>query len=625
MEAPPTLIRLPNGIEKTAKYRLDDTKDLSPDQFRRLVAHRARQLIDPNIGVVETESERRALERKIDEHFEKVFQTADFLPVSFLMVGAERAKAVCRIRTSTSLGTGFLVARNILMTNHHVLETAAEAGRSVAEFGFEADSATLRVPLNPSRFFINDEDLDFAICALEEGFVEDVAPIVLRRNPALVTRNERVSIIQHPRGRPKEVALHENDVTRVRDKVIWYHTDTEPGSSGSPVFNQAWELVALHHAGWHDNGDVKNEGIRISAIVEHILNPRRRESLNHETFEDLLGVTPDTSPYLGFFDRFGADHEGVEVEVPDHVGTREFIDVGFWNIEHFNNRVAPERVERVAEVVAHLSMDALGLTEVQEGALEQLVTAVGQRGQALDFILGDAPGSQDLAVLFDKETTTAELRDDLIERHRDRLEAKTPAGRSAFPRFPLFVQCSVADDESNTAVDFLMIVVHLKAFGDAESRARRRLASEILVEIIEEVRQRERLPVVLGGDFNERLDNDVLGSLKDSPDLLSLTLDDATGDAISFVGSRHRSLIDHVLVSSDVQLGDISGDDAAIVRFDQSTRDFASAVSDHVPVVIRIVFRDHPLSLRTPTNGEAPEALQIDIPEAADRLRLLFE
>ena len=53
--------------------------------------------------------------------------------------------------------------------------------------------------------------------------------------------------------------------------------DTEPGSSGSPVFNDQWEAIALHHWGepyletttsdGHPEPKDVNEGVRISAIV----------------------------------------------------------------------------------------------------------------------------------------------------------------------------------------------------------------------------------------------------------------------------------------------------------------------------------------------------------------------
>ena len=73
------------------------------------------------------------------------------------------------------------------------------------------------------------------------------------------------------RPRRKEIALHDNNVTYVYDRVIRYNTDTEGGSSGSPVFNDQWQLCALHHAGWKNaDGSATNEGIRISAICDYL-------------------------------------------------------------------------------------------------------------------------------------------------------------------------------------------------------------------------------------------------------------------------------------------------------------------------------------------------------------------
>jgi V8-like Glu-specific endopeptidase len=66
--------------------------------------------------------------------------------------------------------------------------------------------------------------------------------------------------------------MSDNEVKYVDDKVIQYLTDTLPGSSGSPVFNERFEIVGLHHMG----GDLvepasghiyyRNQGVRISAI-----------------------------------------------------------------------------------------------------------------------------------------------------------------------------------------------------------------------------------------------------------------------------------------------------------------------------------------------------------------------
>ena len=571
---------------------LTEDPALPESDFVDLVHRRARHL-----GVDERDDATVA-EFNIKRFYEKVHLGADFLPARFLRDGDDRARAVCRIRTlDGASGTGFLVSNtNSIMTNNHVLPTAALAAESTAEFGYESGGQKIHVALRPDTFFITNSKLDYTIVACDRDVVTGVVAIPLLRSPSTITRGERVNVIQHPRGRPKEVAIRSNDVIGVLKTVVRYRADTEPGSSGSPVFNDAWDLVALHHAGFADGGGrATNEGIRIASIVADLQARMWRGEVSRELSE-IVGRVADSSPHRGFFDLDGiVDPEATrEVEVPEFRGHADFADVMFWNIEHFNEEVGRDRVERVACVLNRFSMDVMGLMEVQRGALERLVETLRGRGCEMDFRVLDVRGRQDLAVLFDTETTKVTLRTDLNERHRDALAVRTRSGQTAFPREPLFAECTV--DDNDLSIRFIMIVLHLKAFGDAESRARRRLAATSLREIVEDIRSNLKLPIVMGGDFNETLNTDVLSALQDAPDLFALTADDARSGAVSYVGDSHRSLIDHIVTSRDVRVAPISGDDAAIVRLDRTLSDFTETISDHVPLAIRLVARGTPVA-----------------------------
>jgi len=80
----------------------------------------------------------------------------------------------------------------------------------------------------------------------------------------------KLNIIQHPQGRKKEVTVQENELNDVHANVIHYFSDTDYGSSGSPVFNNTWDLMALHHA--RHPAESANEGMRIDKIVADLRN-----------------------------------------------------------------------------------------------------------------------------------------------------------------------------------------------------------------------------------------------------------------------------------------------------------------------------------------------------------------
>jgi endonuclease G len=220
------------------------------------------------------------------EVLEKIIGTVDFVGVSYLERGVTAAHAVGRVDIgdaggrTVGYGTGSLVAPHVLLTNHHVLPDAATAATSAIEFDFEdgpdgQPKQSRRFAFAPDALFITDKDLDFALVAVDPGAAAvdgyGFNPLIEAEGKVLV--GEFVTIVQHPSGQRKQVALRENKVIDRADQMLHYETDTEPGSSGSPVFNDQWELVALHHASVPNAamaGGVINEGIRISPLMAHL-------------------------------------------------------------------------------------------------------------------------------------------------------------------------------------------------------------------------------------------------------------------------------------------------------------------------------------------------------------------
>ncbi|MCC8247634.1 trypsin-like peptidase domain-containing protein [Saccharothrix luteola] len=204
------------------------------------------------------------------------------LDIAFLQHGLDRARAVCLLRVEAGgrsyHGTGFRVGERVLLTNHHVLlPRDVPASGVVAEFGYEVDtSGVLREPLvvecDPATV-VGERPDDFAVITTSVPLPEDV-PILPLSSGARPEVDDRVAIIQHPGGLPKKIALHHNLVRYADDEVVQYWTDTKAGSSGSPVFDERWRVVALHHR-WvaspeQDGVAYRNQGRAIARVVERL-------------------------------------------------------------------------------------------------------------------------------------------------------------------------------------------------------------------------------------------------------------------------------------------------------------------------------------------------------------------
>jgi hypothetical protein len=149
----------------------------------------------------------------------------------------------------------------------------------------------------PVDLFVTDPELDYSLIAVATrdgktpGEQYGHIPLIGQTGKAVI--GEVLNVIHHPAGERKRVSIRFNRFVSQDDLWVRYESDTREGSSGAPVFNDQWEMVALHHGGisatdeegfelardgrrWtEDMGEdalayVGNEGARVSRIVRSL-------------------------------------------------------------------------------------------------------------------------------------------------------------------------------------------------------------------------------------------------------------------------------------------------------------------------------------------------------------------
>ena len=246
------------------------------------------------------------------------------MPIAFLEAGHRASNAVARMcvpqffdgtprmkgkKPSLVVGTGWLIAPDLLVTNHHVIaarlagdppaakssDIALQASGAQAWFDY-VDTMKPHAAYNIVDFEASDATLDYAVLRVAAEGNDDLPPLSTWGHLRLCTesfdlrKGIPLNIIQHPSGDVKHVAIRRNDCVEVSAGAEFqYLTDTLPGSSGSPVFNDDWEVVGLHRASRtlpekvYLKGEMiryNNIGVRIHEILRHLSEPLRREIAN---------------------------------------------------------------------------------------------------------------------------------------------------------------------------------------------------------------------------------------------------------------------------------------------------------------------------------------------------------
>lgn len=242
----------------------------------------------------------------------------DFQEVSFLSNGAKCVSGVVKILVPRyeqgekiyasgnipfiSSGTGWLISSNFLITNYHVIENRDEYNdenildedlqkqviNSKVHFFFDQEGLEGKL-VDVSELIVFDKDptKDFAVLKLS-GSPKDISFLPVSNKKVILPEPNQtvqgrvikplaVNIIQHPGGGPKRVTLRNNLVYSAEYPLLHYYTDTLGGSSGSPVFDDSWQVIGLHRAAVFKQTEFNgkklgyiNQGVQIHSILAYL-------------------------------------------------------------------------------------------------------------------------------------------------------------------------------------------------------------------------------------------------------------------------------------------------------------------------------------------------------------------
>jgi hypothetical protein len=208
---------------------------------------------------------------------ERIIYKNDLLSNAFIFGAARSARSVARIRmpqfenaqprlnpssgqAMSGYGTGWMIGPQFIITNWHVIEARApgettpaitdvreQCKNAVAEFDYDG-ADTQAQSLQVAELAHGDLRLDYAVLRLADN--PDRQPLPLRREELSVNSENPfpVNVIQHPGGGYKQFGIRNNLVAALKELDLAYFTDTAGGSSGSPVCDDLWRVIALHKA-----------------------------------------------------------------------------------------------------------------------------------------------------------------------------------------------------------------------------------------------------------------------------------------------------------------------------------------------------------------------------------------
>lgn len=182
---------------------------------------------------------------------------------------------VARLDTGDGYCTGFLISADMLMTNYHCVGYQSTCDSTRVQFNYELDSNLQPTPVaevSCTTLVKANSTYDYAVLKLSSPIGNTYGWYELAPR---VPTGEQGTLIQHPNGRRKKVALPPNcALLEIADGYapnsdFRHQCDTDSGTSGAPILDSQFYVVGLHHWGGasKSGGDTANQAVRMDHIV----------------------------------------------------------------------------------------------------------------------------------------------------------------------------------------------------------------------------------------------------------------------------------------------------------------------------------------------------------------------
>lgn len=217
---------------------------------------------------------------------ERLADGAHFKSVRWMQTAYERVSSIGEVRDQLGRthGTCFIVAGPdiglpsrswVAITAAHVVgPRGLSPSQVVLAFGGAEPPLTLQT--DRVVWMSPPEALDTAVLGLDPR-VQTLTGLPLATSLPTLDVPQRVYLIGHAGGSGLSFSMDDNELLDHDGARLHYRAATTAGSSGSPVFNERWDVIGVHHRGGQLSrlreapGTYQaNEGISILAIVEAI-------------------------------------------------------------------------------------------------------------------------------------------------------------------------------------------------------------------------------------------------------------------------------------------------------------------------------------------------------------------